>query len=47
VPVVTDLQKRLFIMLVTAKTTAKRVRLYVTGNCHTWGYAEIQGVIIE
>jgi hypothetical protein len=45
--VVTDLQKRLFAMLLTAKTSGKRVRVYVTGNCHTWGYAEIQGVIIE
>jgi hypothetical protein len=46
-PVVTDLQKRLFVMLLTAKTSGKRVRLYVTGTCHIWGYAEIQGAVIE
>jgi hypothetical protein len=46
-PVVTDLQKRLFVMLLTAKTSGKRVRLYVTGTCHVWGYSEIQGAIIE
>jgi hypothetical protein len=46
-PVVTDLQKRLFAMLLTAKTSGKRVRLYVTGTCHIWGYAEIQGAVIE
>jgi hypothetical protein len=46
-PIATEAQKRLFAMLLTAKTAGQRVRLYVTGNCHTWGYAELQGVVIE
>jgi hypothetical protein len=46
-PVATDLQKRLFTILLTAKASSKRVRVWVTGNCHLWGYAEIQGVVIE
>lgn len=46
-PVTTELQKRLFAMLISAKISGKRVRLFVTGNCHVWGYAEIQGAIIE
>jgi len=46
-PITTDLQKRLFAMLMVAKASDKRVRVYVTANCHLWGYAEMQGLIIE
>lgn len=46
-PVTTDLQKRLFSMLLTAKVMGQQVRVYVTANCHLWGYAEMQGLIIQ
>lgn len=46
-PVTTDLQKRLFSMLLTAKAMGQQVRVYVTANCHLWGYAEMQGLIIQ
>jgi hypothetical protein len=46
-PVTTDLQKRLFTMLMMADATGKRIRVYVTGACHQWGYAEIQGLVME
>jgi hypothetical protein len=46
-PITTDFQKRLFAMLMMAKASAMRVRVYHTGTCHTWGYAEIQGVLLE
>ena len=46
-PVTTDLQKRLFVLLLTAKTSGQRVRVYVTGVCHIWGSAEIQAMLIE
>jgi hypothetical protein len=46
-PITTDLQKRLFAMLMLAKASDKRVRVYVTANCHLWGYAEMQGLVIE
>ena len=46
-PVTTDFQKRLFAILSMAKLTERRVRLYVTANCHLWGYAEIQGIVME
>jgi hypothetical protein len=46
-PITTDLQKRLFAMLMLAKASDKRIRVYVTANCHLWGYAEMQGLIIE
>lgn len=45
--VTTDLQKRLFAMLMVAKTSDRRVRVYVTTNCHLWGYAEMQGLVME
>lgn len=47
IPVTTDLQKRLFSMLLMAKASGQPVRVYVTTNCHTWGYAEMQGLIIQ
>lgn len=45
--ITTDLQKRLFAMLLTAKASGQNVRVYVTTNCHLWGYAEMQGMIIQ
>jgi hypothetical protein len=46
-PVTTEFQKRLFAIVMAAKLTDRRVRIYVTANCHLWGYAEIQGVVVE
>jgi hypothetical protein len=46
-PITTDLQKRLFAMLMLAKATGQRIRVYVTTSCHAWGYAEMQGLILE
>ncbi len=43
----TDLQKRLFAMLLSAKATGQNVRVYVTANCHLWGSAEMQGMVIQ
>jgi hypothetical protein len=45
--VTTDQQKRLFAMLMLAKATGQRIRVFVTTNCHAWGFAEMQGLIIE
>jgi len=45
--VTTDLQKRLFAILLTAKTTGQNVKLYVTNTCHLWGFAEIQGIVLQ
>jgi len=45
-PITTDLQKRLFAMLLSAKTSGQPVRVYYTGVCHLWGYAEAQGMMI-
>ena len=46
-PVTTDFQKRLFSMLMAAKLAERRVRIYVTSTCHLWGYAEMQGLVLE
>ena len=46
-PVVTDVQKRMFAMLLTAKSMGSRVRFWVTGSCHLWGSAEVQAMLIE
>lgn len=46
-PVTTDHQKRVYALLMMAKATDKRIRVYVTATCHLWGYAEMQGLIIE
>ena len=43
----TDLQKRLFAMLLIAKSNGQSVQVYVTANCHLWGNAEMQGVVIQ
>lgn len=40
-------QQRLFAMLLAAQIASRSVRLYTTGACHFWGYAEIDGAILE
>lgn len=41
-------QKRLFAMLLAAHLASRNVQIYTTGNCHvTWGYAELDGVVVD
>jgi hypothetical protein len=42
-----DLQKRLFAILSMAKLSDRRVRIHTNGLCHVWGYAEVQGMVME
>lgn len=44
--VVDDRTKRMFVSLSAAQLAGKTVQLYVTGTCGTWGYAQIDGVLI-
>src|SRR6185437_15867999 len=39
-----DRTKRLFAMLMAAQLAGRPVRIYTTGNCHTVGYSELDGV---
>jgi len=39
-----DRTKRLFAMLMGAQLAGRPVRIYTTGNCHTVGYSELDGV---
>ena len=39
-----DRKKRLFEMLLIAQSTARQIRFYVTGACHSVGYAELDGI---
>lgn len=34
-------------MLLSAKASGQTVKVYVTTNCHVWGYAEMQGLVIN
>lgn len=40
----TDRKKRLFEMLLIAQSTTRQIRFYVTGACHSVGYAELDGI---
>jgi hypothetical protein len=42
-----DRKKRLFALLMVAQTTARPIRFYVTGTCHSVGYAEFDGIVIS
>ncbi len=42
-----DRTKRLFAMLMSAQLAGKNVRIFATGNCHSVGYAELDGVVIQ
>jgi len=37
---------RLFAMLLAAHVAAKPVKVYTTGTCHLWGYAELDGLVV-
>jgi len=41
-----DRKKRLFSMLLLARSTSSPVRLFLTGVCHTVGYAELDGLVL-
>jgi hypothetical protein len=45
--VVDDRTKRMFASLSAAQLAGKTVQLYVTGTCGTWGYAQIDGVLVQ
>jgi len=41
-------RKRIFAMLMSAHMTARSVRIFFTGQCHSpWGFAEMDGVIVR
>jgi hypothetical protein len=42
-----DRQKRLFAMLMAAHVAGRNVRIYTTGVCHTVGYSELDGVVVQ
>lgn len=42
-----DRQKRLFAMLMAAQLAGRNVRIYTTGVCHTVGYSELDGVVVQ
>ena len=45
--IVDDRTKRMFASLTAAQLAGKSVQLYVTGACGAWGYAQIDGVIVQ
>jgi hypothetical protein len=40
-------KKRLFAMLTAAQLAGRNVRIYTTGTCHSVGYAELDGVVVQ
>jgi hypothetical protein len=42
-----DRTTRLFTMLMMAQASGRSVQIYVTGTCHPWGYALLDGVIVQ
>lgn len=42
-----DRRKRLFATLLAAQMSSRPVRVWATGTCHAWGYAELDGVIVN
>ena len=42
-----DRTTRLFTMLMMAQASGRSVQIYVTGTCHTWGYALLDAVIVQ
>jgi hypothetical protein len=45
--IVDDRAKRMFATLTAAQLAGKTVQLYVTGACGSWGYAQIDGVLVQ
>lgn len=42
-----DRRKRLFASLLAAQMSSRSVKIYTTGACGPWGYAELDGLIIQ
>ena len=42
-----DRTTRLFTMLMMAQATGRSVQLWVTRTCNVWGYAQIDGLIVQ
>jgi hypothetical protein len=45
--IVDDRTKRMFASLTAAQLAGKPVELWVTGTCGMWGYAQIDGVVVQ
>ena len=39
-----DRRKRIFASLLAAQASSRPVKIYTSGNCNVWGYAEIEGL---
>lgn len=42
-----DRTERIFTILLSALISGREVRLFLSGECHTWGRAKLDGVIIK
>jgi hypothetical protein len=42
-----DRTTRLFAMLMMAQASGRSVQIYVTGTCHSWGYALLDAVVVQ
>jgi hypothetical protein len=42
-----DRRKRLFASLLAAQMSGKPVKIWANENCHAWGHAELDGLIIN
>lgn len=42
-----DRRKRLFASLLAAQMSSRTVKVYTTGVCGAWGYAELDGLIVQ
>lgn len=42
-----DRRKRLFASLLAAQMSSRMVKVYTTGVCGPWGYAELDGLIVQ
>jgi hypothetical protein len=45
--VVDDRTKRMYATLLSAQLTGKTIQVYVTGTCGMWGFAQIDGLLIQ
>lgn len=39
--------KLLFATLLAAQLSSRNVRIWTTGTCHVWGYAELDGIVVQ
>jgi len=42
-----DRTERLFTILLSSLMANREIKLFVTGECHAWGYARLDGVILN